>query len=174
MSYNLLSYLEWDENMWENCVLPPSALPYRDTIFNKIVGDWGMAEPIWQWPHVFKKYAENWFAVNYDTIQKLFATLSLEYNPIENYDRKENSKNHNEGGYTNTNDISAMNSTTYQPDNKQGNEHDDTDIYESRIHGNIGVTTTQQMITQERVLARDNLIEWVSKKFGHDNMVLVF
>lgn len=81
-----------------------------------------------------------------------------------------------------TDGISADNSSTFEPDKnsvldgtqvtsydelelKRTLDHTDTasgkDEEESRIHGNIGVTTSQQMLTAEVTLIRDNLLDLI-------------
>lgn len=46
---------------------------------------------------------------------------------------------------------------------------------ESRIHGNIGVTTNQQMIEQElSLLAEFNIYSWIAKQFCADLMLLLY
>lgn len=117
---------------------------------------------------------------------KLYASTQFDYNPIENYDRKENWIDN-----SNTDDTSGASQTTHS--STQGSEHsttvntvqgydggdwenhDKSDVdantsshsdgsmegntkrltvgenkREGRAHGNIGVTTTQTMIKEER------------------------
>lgn len=151
----------------------------------------------------------------YKTFERWIKALNTEYNPLENYDRFEESTdtssnsfsntdissytNHTEGDSTSANErdedtthgtattevkVSAMNSSTYAPDSKtessqlndlvhiedgvtNHNEVDSTDSgstdrrgtdsgnnhHTARLHGNIGVTTSQQMLEAEMELA---------------------
>ena len=135
------------------------------------------------------------------TFQKWIDVLSLEYNPIENYDRKEgwtdststsesmsssesNSASASDSA-TNSNfgETSAFNVSTYSPESKaEGNTHaastsnansaaneERTSYNQSghngRIHGNIGVTTTQQMIESEIELDRFNIYNEIALIF---------
>lgn len=123
---------------------------------------------------IYKIYSKNW--------NKLYATLSLEYNPISNYDMTEsetveNEKtNSREGSQSvnattsgnsadnvfgfnssgavgdSTTTTSATNSTT-STDSDSGSGTDNTERTLTRS-GNIGVTTSQQMIESERDLWR--------------------
>lgn len=123
---------------------------------------------------IYKIYIKNW--------NKLYATLSLEYNPISNYDMTEsetveNEKtNSREGSQSvstttsgnsadnvfgfnssgavgdSTTTTSATNSTT-STDSDSGSGTDNTERTLTRS-GNIGVTTSQQMIESERDLWR--------------------
>lgn len=54
------------------------------------------------------------------------------------------------------------------------NNGKDKDIYKSHIHGNIGVTTTQQMLQSERELVKFNLWDYIADSFTRDLMLRVF
>lgn len=132
----------------------------------------------------FNRYAVANLVTYDDIIQKLFETMSYEYDPIANYDRKEDWTENREPnltddttrvddlgkvtthGDTKTN-IAPFDSPTYQPREEQiGNGITDpiTNVVDMTVtqkgnelvthhgvtKGNIGVTTTQQMIEQER------------------------
>jgi hypothetical protein len=134
--------------------------------------------------------------------EKLFNTLSLEYNPIENYSMTENEKEDNTGNDNktinkgefssnssignqtseNVNSVSPYDSNEFNPESKvnvnNGSRSDsyienaktDTEqnIYNHGIErtltrkGNIGVTTSQQMIESERNVAMFSLYDLIS------------
>lgn len=119
---------------------------------------------------LFTKYGAKWI--------KEYATLSLEYNPINNYDMIEQMTNDittHQYGHTNTRtdntdettetQKAAFNSSAYSPVDKvetKGNAgtiadvesgtNTDTRNYRLTRSGNIGVTTSQQMVESERKL----------------------
>ena len=119
---------------------------------------------------LFTKYGAKWI--------KEYATLSLEYNPINNYDMTEQMTNDittHQFGHTNTRtdntdetvetEKAGFNSSYYSPVDKvntKGNAgtvadvetgtNTDTRNYRLTRSGNIGVTTSQQMIESERKL----------------------
>lgn len=95
---------------------------------------------------IWIRFGRNW--------GKLWKTLTVEYNPIENYRMTENGKI-NHGGDQN-NGVYGFNSTDAVPSGKGHDEY--IDITELTRSGNIGVTTSQQMIQSERDL-------WVWKFF---------
>lgn len=136
---------------------------------------------IWQWK--FKKLA---------------ATLDLEYNPIENYDRYEDSTHttahSGEDKTVNEGDVTTVPNTTTEngyygfnltegshPVDKStvtGSDHTDTNststlthghaeelTVDSHIHGNIGVTTSQQMIQSEKELANFSIYYTIAMQF---------
>ena len=136
---------------------------------------------IWQWK--FKKLA---------------ATLDLEYNPIENYDRYEDSTHrttHSGQDKTeNTGEVTASPNTVTEGDyygfnlaqgsrpvdktTVTGSDQTDTNststmthghqealTVDSHIHGNIGVTTSQQMIQSEKEIADFSIYYTIAMQF---------
>lgn len=138
-----------------------------------------------------------------DKWNKLYNVLNSEYNPIENYNRVENTTINNTGNETtneninnsevltgghtnnntneNTHKVSAFNDETFSNDSNDINNSTDNFIYNnetktntatnsssknntgtnethSTISGNIGVTTTQQMIVSEIELRKYNIV----------------
>jgi len=88
---------------------------------------------------------------------RLYSALSVTYNPIENYDKSEThtgtdtsagTAQANAG--TSESSVYGFNSTSAVPTGKEENSasHSDVVTYNStiRTHGNIGVTTTDQML----------------------------
>lgn len=169
-------------------------------------GNAALAHPDPEW---MRHYISTWSARRLPIWEKLDATLHLEYNPIENYDRKEdieerrttdrttsgtasgtneeaNTEERTENE-TSLHDVSAENASDYQPDSKDtvtgggtsiyrrdidtisetsGTENiTDTFTHSNRTHGNIGVTTSQQMIQSERDLVRYSLIEEIAEDY---------
>ena len=114
-----------------------------------------------------------WSAERQDVWRKLYATTVLTYNPIENYDRQEDSSNSSTAGIsgstTVTNSATAYNSNTFADTGKSvssgSNSSNASGTFTSRIHGNIGVTTTQQMIEQERKAAEFCMTEYIINDF---------
>ena len=53
--------------------------------------------------------------------------------------------------------------------------YDGKDTDSGRSHGNIGVTTTQQMFEQElQLLAHFDVYNWIAEQFENDNMIMLY
>lgn len=86
---NLLNMLEWDGTIFDNLDLPSE---FDGDLFKYlIVEHLGDRTPIYGNPALFKFNIQNWFTYKKPIFQKLWETMNYEYNPIENYDRKEES-----------------------------------------------------------------------------------
>lgn len=131
------------------------------------------------YPHAsFLKMAITvWAAERKEVWDKLYATTVLDYNPIENYDRQEESTSgssgSSSGSTTTTASATAYNSDDFKDTAKNvtggSNHNSSTGTYKSRVHGNIGVTTTQQMIEQER-----NSVQFCMTQFIIDDFISRF
>ena len=92
---------------------------------------------------------------------KLAELKKIEYDPIENYNRYEESTDKNASSGSNSSkgvsdsfeypmNVTASKQTGKVDSNESGNFKSDTDNkHSAHIHGNIGVTTSQQMMQSE-------------------------
>lgn len=187
--------IDYDNTIFNNMVLPEdvSLQDVVDHIFFKY-GDAPLFSPS---PEVMKYYIGAWSRRRLSLWNRFKAAIEEEYDPLHNYDRHEQiDLTHGKkvtyagsvddgvsGSYTDTitNEISADDASTYQPDNKSTNDHTfnqykNTTTFNNRsdtnsgkdsttIHtyGNIGVTTSQQMLTSELdLLPRLDLIDYIA------------
>lgn len=139
-------------------------------------------------PDYFQLMNGAWWDRWKGAFQKWFEALSLEYNPIENYDRIEEWTDTGESGSeisssgTTEGQVSAFDSSTYSPHDKEINSSgseasaSNTDEHEGRIHGNIGVTTSQQMLESEMVLQQKwgNLYNHIADVFISEMLIAVY
>lgn len=114
-----------------------------------------------------------------DYCNKLYDTTLYKYNPIENYDRTEESTDVTHGtstAHSTADTDSTLKNSGYNSDAltvTQGTESgtvadsngtsDGTLKRNSHIHGNIGTVSTQMMIEQERRIILDVLDFYISK-----------
>lgn len=224
----LYNMLEWDKTLFDNIVLPPDIS--KDMTADLILEWYGPQDVTYDNPKIFKYYINRWFERKKYTIQKLWETLNFEYNPIENYNRLEETQevnkdventtgslttddttnrvydrnetgtqtDHTDRDTVTDNQVSPYNANTYVNDTKStvnegidytsnttdtikdtdntdfmGQQDSKTDftsdrdkVIKSHIHGNIGVTTTQQMIREEREIVQFDLYEWIAKEWA--------
>ena len=134
-----------------------------------------------------------------DNLKKAVNVLKVDYDPISNYDRTEtNTKtlsNEQTNTSTDTNTIgekavtdtvSAFDSSTYSPNSQSTeSEHTDTltkngsltnnqtETFTSKVSGNIGVTTSQQMAESEIALRKVQVISDFLKKFANTYFIYI-
>lgn len=137
-----------------------------------------------------KRWADKW----YFTFERWEKALSIKYDPLYNYDRYEEytdtgsasgqSSGQTSSGGTVNNDISAYDSATMREDTKQTSNASGTDSsstssstslkHDAHLYGNIGVTTSQQMLKDELEVARFNLIDQITDCFTTEFCLLVY
>lgn len=91
---NLINILTYNPNLFDGIILP-SALTQEDVI-NEILQECATMEPLYGDPDLFHQMILHWFATRNYTFQKLYDTMLLDYNPLENAYRTET----RETGYT--------------------------------------------------------------------------
>ena len=219
---SVLGLYQWDNTLFSLLTLPEGL--DHDTLVDFILAECSDLEILYPNPEVLKGLIGVWSATQQYTWGKLYATMQLEYNPIDNYDRTETrtlasqaAGNSTDGGTdtvtsadtgsdsttgssTNLNQVKAFDtaantftdrekdtvnnsgSTTYGKTNtnttRYGHTNNNTyaknDTEQNRAHGNIGVTTTQQMIEQERETAKFNIFQVILDEFKQRFCVLVY
>lgn len=75
-------------------------------------------------------------------------------------------------GTTDTTNYNSSESTTYG--STVTGRHTGTEKYTAHMHGNIGVTTTQEMITQEIELRKFDIYTDIASRFEHEFLVQVY
>lgn len=136
------------------------------------------------------------------TFEKWAAALKIEYSPLENYDRYEEYSDSSSGSsHSTANDSthatgngdtdhlrSSYDSDSYQPHDKDvtSSGSDSTSDAESsavnesqsshtgHLHGNIGVTTSQQMLESELSIAEWNVYEHITDLFLEEFILLIY
>lgn len=174
----------------------------RDTLVNQIIFEGCTLYPIYQDPILLKSMINHYFLMRYQIHYELSETLKYDYEPLENYDRTEDrthSANGTEGinrdrntdttsSGTTEQQVSAFNADTYQPQSKTissatqemnegetiDREHADQGTEHVRIHGNIGVTTSQQMLESQRNVVQFSLYDFIAKHFIKKFMIGIY
>lgn len=190
----------------------------RDLVIDNIILEAGEFELVYSNPDFMKSAIGVWSDKYYRTFQKWIDALSIEYAPLENYDRQEewkdiNSATHNStetsnSSTSNTGNISSNTSDTvtgnvsaFDSDNFTPNEQsvgsgssssnssgtttnnqydyntssdDSTNTRTGRAHGNIGVTTSQQMLKDELEVAKWNIYKHITDLFMQEFCIMVY
>lgn len=130
------------------------------------------------------------------TFEKWVELLNAEYDPLDNYDRKEyfsessseynslSGEDSSSSSMSETNTVSAFNSINQSPasaaevkNNVAGttsteSNRNDSKIHDGRVHGNIGVKTTQSIWLEQAGLVRDfNIYEEIYKLFAKEYLI---
>lgn len=182
---NLVTPFEDNENLIQNILMECAELEilYPDADFMKFaIGAWSQKQlPIWN---------------------KLYNTEKLEYNPLENANRTEetndttvinesnsgNNKSTVDGNSTNTRQVFPFDGNISQPqyiddivphqesDNNYSDNREGQNTFTSvkTVKGSIGVVTPQEMITQERNVSKFSTANYIIEQFKQRFCIMVY
>ena len=182
---NLVTPFEDNENLIQNILMECAELEilYPDADFMKFaIGAWSQKQlPIWN---------------------KLYNTEKLEYNPLENANRTEetndttvinesnngNNKSTVDGNSTNTRQVFPFDGNISQPqyiddivphqesDNNYTDNREGQNTFKSikTIKGSIGVVTPQDMINQERNVSKFSTANYIIEQFKQRFCIMVY
>lgn len=163
------------EDLFELLSLPEGVS--KATLVSTILLNGGEYEVVYADPNFVHDSIAVWSDKWRHTIEKWLAVISSEYNPIHNYDRTEEETrtpdltDTNGGTVTVEDSRSAFDSSGYQPTDKQVTTpantitQTGTETWDRHAYGNIGVTTTQQMIQQEIDISEWSLYDSIARLF---------
>lgn len=178
---------------WDPTVLSTLSFPEgidTDLARNVILMDGAEFEVLYPDPDIMRSLISFWSAKNRHRFEKWLHVYEAEYDPISNYDRHEEwDENEKTGEKTGTiasgsteTKVSAYDSDTYRPKEKDESsskadgtrDSDRTNKKTGRAWGNIGVTTTQEMMRQELDIADWVLYDHIADAFFEDFCVRVY
>ena len=189
----LYGIYQYDPTLFDGVTLPEGM--DKTLMVNQIIRQSGDLFPYYQVPPQVKTAITEWFVRRKDNFAKLWQGFTAEYNPIENYDRQEDStetpnithtlSNSGQDASTNEADVQGYNGTDYVPNSRtkssgtsstNGTDTESgTRTYTSRIHGNIGVTTSAQMLAGELALRKSmDIYALIAAEFETDNLIQVY
>ena len=192
----LIGLYDYNPNLFEFMDLPEGI--DKDTVCDNILLKSADFEVLYADPDFVHDAIKVWSAKWYRTFSKWYEALQIEYDPLHNYDRTEEWTDSNTGsssvnGTTTDethadvkNRISAYNSNTMQPDTESEsdgsssstltntNTSQNTNIRNGRAYGNIGVTTSQQMLQAELDIAVWNLYDHIADVFLQEFVIPVY
>lgn len=165
-----------DENVFSDLVLPEGL--DRDLVIDTIVEKCMMFEVLYPDPEFMRKMINVWSKGCLEVWEHLNKTLHYEYNPIWNKDGKyvEERVLNTSSSAENTGQVAAFNSSAFQnathaTGSGKGSEGEKITRTEQ---GNIGVTTTQQMIKEEREIAEFNIYTYIADDYKNRFCLLVY
>ena len=154
---SILGLYQFDQHILDNFQLPASV--DKDILFPDLLAECAELEIIYPDPSVFKTVLKSWSGHRVKSWDRMAKAAEIQYDPLENYDRREE---WTDTGSGTTNSSVKNYSAGYNPNNTgdppgmvqqeqadgSGN-NSGVSAHSGRVHGNIGVTTSQQMLTQE-------------------------
>lgn len=206
---SLLGLYNWDSSILEGLTVPEGI--DKSALINNLLRECAEFEVLYPQPEALKFFVGEWAKERLSVWGKLAATLRYDYDPISNYDRREEwtdedseereeqssghisgSSSGNSSGESSTMTAGFNSADSTVPDGR--NESSEATSTESsaessgetqssgrrtatrrgRAYGNIGVTTTQQMIEQERNISLFDIDHVIIDDFKRTFCLLIY
>lgn len=199
---SILGLYNEDDTIFESMQLPSSDHLDKDTLIHNILMDCAEFEVLYTDPDFMKYAISEWSKARLHVWQELADTMDYEYNPIWNKDvhdeeyikntrdesRVYSDQASNSSSGTTTNQGVAFNSNSFEDREKDissgsmsstdnsttrdAGYNDQTRNYTSQ--GNQGVTSTQQLINEQREVSKFSLYDIIITEFKTHFCLLVY
>ena len=158
----------------------------RDDFIEMLLFDTAELELLTPNPDIMKRLLGRWSNVRVNAWSKMLDTETIEYNPVHNYDRQEDWVDDNSGSVKNSgSNITDLSVAGFNESDMADRERTvqtagtgtDTSAqsrHTGRISGNIGVTTTQQMLESEREFRKYSTVYAIIDEFKERFCLLVY
>lgn len=184
MRLSILSIYNYDDTVFEGLEMPEGI--DKQNVIDEIILQCADLELLYPDPEILKKAITIWSNSNKIKWEKLYHTMTVEYNPIWNVDADITETG--SGSRDIDRDISGSDTRSVKGFNDnnwaEAEKHDiannenvgetTSDTRTIKRTGNIGVTSTQQMLQAEREIADFNLIDIIVKSFKYRFCILVY
>ena len=199
MILSIMGMYDFDKTIFDGFTVPGDL---KNDCVSNILMECAELEILYPELDTLKRAITIWSNSNQIAWQKIYHTMTVEYNPIWNVDativedqdstgNSTTTLSHNDTetiDITDTESVKGFNSNTWSEARK--NEKDGTDKHvltandnktdrldstiNTRRTGNIGVTSTQSLIKEEREVADFNFINYITDSFKYRFCVMVY
>lgn len=190
--------ISWNPNILDNLHIPTNL--NLEAIQINLIDECGELPLTVTNPKQFGILLDKWSTIQLDKWNRMQKALEIEYNPLENYDRQEsgddtrtpnltstytdknpnanksNIKNYKNGYNSNSQVMSDSSESTMGTDITTTNASTGTETnhHDWHVHGNIGVTTSQQMLQSELDVAKNLVSDVIVDDFKNKFCIVVY
>ena len=182
---SLLGLYKWDNTILDGLRVPDGV--DRSTLINNLLRECAELEVLYPQPEAMKFFVGEWGKERLPVWERLEATLHYDYDPISNYDRREEWEEES-SGITSGSTTGQIERRTAGYNSAESNVPESSDTTgenasssasgknkrTGRAYGNIGVTTTQQMIEEERRVSEFDIDHIIINEFKKAFCLLIY
>ena len=173
----VMGLYQFDDTLFDSIALPVGL--DKDTMISSILTECAELETLISDPDILKKALGYWSNKNLENWQHIYNAMTENYDPLWNKDgtyTETESRDLKSTG-TSTGQVSAFNTESFRNQSRQDASGTDsgTITRTRRETGNIGVTTSQQMLTEEINLRRQfNIYDIITEDFKSRFCLMVY
>ena len=182
---SILGLYDYDNTIFDDMVLPDDV--DSSLVIQSILFECAGLEIMYPDPEWMKALIAVWSAREAVVWERVYKAITAEYNPLENYNRQEDwnqtdtGSSSASGSNTDTGKVTGYNSGDWANQNQtesyasnSGNSSLQT-YHTSNTHGNIGVTTSQEMLEQElSVSSKTDIYSYIVSSFKNRFCLMVY
>lgn len=180
MFMSILTLNNYDPTVWDGLSVPDGM--DKEMLTDYICMECSDLALVYPDLDIMKKAITNWSTIEQPIWQKLYDTTQLEYNPLWNVDAtimEDNSgDNENTGNADNTESKKGFNDGNWADHTKNAANNKNngkwTEKRSIRRTGNIGVTSSQELVTREREVALFNIYKTIADSFKKRFCLMVY
>ena len=155
----------------------------KPTLIGNIVMRGGEFPVLWANPDFVQRMIGAWSKKMQPTFSRWVRALAIDYDPLHNYDRHEEyTDTENTTGSasdSSTHNVTGYNGNTLQPnDSTVGSSSGNSNRslkHSAHLYGNIGVTTSQEMLQAEMEVSKEfNIYDLIAEEFINEFCVRVW
>ena len=173
---SIMGMYEYNQDVFDGFNVPEGL--DRDTVINNILLQCAELEILYPRPDIMKLAIKVWSESSQIAWEKLYKTMTIEYNPLWNVDAdiEEIGTGFRNNNGTSIDSVQGFNSNKWAESNKteMENAEDVGDTRRIRRTGNIGVTSSQQLIEAEREVADFNMVEFITDSFKKRFCIMIY
>lgn len=182
---SILGLYQWDDTIFENLKLPEGV--DASQAVDAILFDNAELEIMYPDPDWMKSLIGMWSKRELPVWERIYKAITKEYDPLENYNRTEvydqtdTGTSSASGSASDTHKVTGFNDgilVDQSQDNGNSSSQGNSSLVTKRnsnVKGNIGVTTSQQMLNQELDLAhRTDIYLYISESFKNRFCLMVY
>lgn len=171
-SMSIIGLYNYDPTIFDDMEVPGNI--NKGTLINVILERCGGLEVLYPSAPFMKTAIYYWSDANRQAFQRMANSEQLEYNPIWNKDGTIHETIDSNGTNKNINSVKGFNSDSWA-DAAQNDGNSTGKISRTRTEqGNIGVTTTQEMIRQEREISAFSVYYWIADRFKESFCLMIY
>lgn len=169
----VLGLYNYNDTLFNSMQLPDGVDP--DNVVSNLLLELAELEVIYPSWITMQRAISDWSKARVSSWERMLQALNSDYDPIENYDRREDWTDgaNSSGGYQNK--VAGFNSGEQTDSNSSEQQTKSNATHSGRIHGNIGVTMAQQMIQSELDLrAVNDIVQIIVNEFKKRFCLMVY
>lgn len=177
MTSTIWAYNEFlTDGLFKNAEFPAGI--DKELVIDTIMIRNGELEPLYKNADFMQDACTSWARKWYHSFERWNMALMEDYDPLHNYDRYEDvdETSANSGTNTNTNTRSSFDSSSYEPHDRSSSDGSANGSFTRRAHlyGNIGVTTSAQMLAGEIEIRKHTIYDLIADCFETELCLLVY